>query len=96
MHAVRLQPHTVHLRLQEQRRAESPWMATLHISDMGREILAGLCGKPGCQVITSVLSISTCLEPTCPSSSGSVGCSTTDGGKGSVQMVGLWKVVVKL
>ena len=60
------------------------------------EILAQSCDKPHCQVFTSVLSISTCLEPTCPSSSGRVGWSTTDGGKGSVQMVGLWKVVVKL
>lgn len=45
---------------------------------------------------TSELSISTCLDPTCPSSLGNVGWEITDGGKGSVHVVGLWKVVVKL
>ena len=45
---------------------------------------------------TSGLSSSTCLDPTSPFSSGSVGCDTTAGGKGSVHVVGLWKVVVNL
>ena len=47
-------------------------------------------------LLTSGLSSSTCRVPTWPSSSGSTGWEITAGGKGSVHIVGLWKVVVSL
>lgn len=60
-----------------------------------------LCSQTDMLVImtvhgTSASSSSTSLTPTVPSSSGNVGSSATHAGKGSVQRVGLTKVVFKL